>query len=148
MKILATILMALASVGAQAQTTVNLESASCGAGIWCATVPNDANDSILLYGSTNYQDVGVTIGQPDGTHLNFMSQNYRGYSTIYVGTCPASPSVGTMVLSSVPMTGNNGTLGTAFVSATFSCTRVLGGSGRGQSWHQIWTPINGTLTLP
>ena len=142
------LVIALASMGAHAQTTINLESAGCGAGIWCATVPNDSGDSILLYGSTNYQDVGTIIGKPDGTYLDFISQNYRGYSTIYVGTCPISPAVGTVQLFSVPMAGYNGTAGVATVSATFSCTSVLAHSGRGAGVHQIWTLINGQLTLP
>ncbi len=140
--------IALASLGVHAQTTIELESAPCGAGIWCATVPNDSGDSILLYGSTNYQNVGAIIGRPDGTYLDFVSQSYRGYSTIYVGTCPASPAVGTMQLASVPMTGYNGTAGAASVTATFSCTSVLGRSGRGAGWHQIWTLVTGQLTLP
>ena len=140
--------MALAATGVQAQTTVNLQSASCGSGIWCATVANDAGDSILLYGSTNYQNVGSIIGKPDGTFLDYVSRSYRGYSTIYSGACPASPAVGTVQLSTTPMEGYNGTPGEANVSATFSCTSVLGGSGRGQSWHQIWNLISGQLTLP
>ena len=145
---LSALVIILASLGAQAQTTINLESAACGAGIWCATVPNDSGDSILLYGSTNYQDVGTIIGRPDGTYLDFISQNYRGYRTIFVGTSPASPAVGTMQLSGIPMTGYNGTAGVASVSATFSCTSVLGRSGRGAGWHPIWTLIDGQLTLP
>ncbi len=142
------ILVTLAAAGAHAQTTINLESTSCGAGIWCATVPNDAGDSILLFGSTNYQNVGTIIGRPDGTYADYASQNYRGFSTIYVGSCPASPEVGTIQLTGIPMTGYNGTSGIASVSATFSCTSVLGHSGRGASWHQIWTLIDGQLTLP
>ena len=141
-------LLAFVSIAIQAQTTVNLEPASCGAGVWCATVPNDAGDSILLYGSTNYQNVGVIVGLPDGAYLDFVSLNYRGYGTIYVGTCPASPAMGTMRLNGVPMAGYNGTSGAASVSATFSCTSVLGHSGRGAGWHQIWNLIDGQLTLP
>jgi hypothetical protein len=141
------IVLALASVGAQAQTTISLESAPCGAGIWCATVPNNEGDSILLYGSTNYQNVGAIVGLPGGAYLDFVSQNYRGYSIIYVGTCPASPSVGTMQLSGIQMAGYDGTSGAASVSASFSCTSVLAQSGRGSSWHQIWTLISGQLTL-
>ncbi len=142
------IVFVLVSAGAHAQTTINLESAPCGAGVWCASVPNDSGDSILLYGSTNYQNVGVIVGQPDGVFLDFVSQSYRGYSTVYVGACPASPAVGTIQLTSVPMTGYNGTKGGASVTATFSCTSVLGRSGRGAGWHQIWNLINGQLTLP
>ncbi len=147
MKIQAVVL-ALAATGAQAQTTIHLESTHCGAGIWCATVPNDASDSILLYGSTNYQNVGAIVGLPDGAYLDFVSPSYRGYSTIYVGSCPASPAVGTVRLSNIPMSGYNGTSATATVSAMFSCTSVLGHSGRGAGWHQIWTLINGELVLP
>ena len=142
---LSVIIFALASVGARAQTAINLESAPCGAGIWCATVPNDAGDSILLYGSTNYQNVGAIVGLQNGIFLDFVSQSYRGYSTIYVGTCPVSPAVGTVSLSNVPMSGYNGTAGVATVSATFSCTSILGRSGRGAGWHQIWTLISGVL---
>jgi hypothetical protein len=141
-------LMALAAAGAHAQTTIDLESTSCGAGIWCATVPNDAGDSILLYGSTNYQNVGTIIGRPDGTYADYVSKNYRGFSPIYVGSCPASPAAGTIQLLDIPMVGYNGASGIASVSATFSCTSVLGHSGRGTGWHQIWTLIDGQLTLP
>jgi hypothetical protein len=147
MRILA-IVIALAATGVQAQTTINLAATSCGAGIWCASAPNDAGDSILLYGSTNYQNVGTIIGTPDGTFLDYVSKNYRGYSSIYVGTCPAAPKVGTVQLSSIPMVGYNGTAGESTISATFSCTSVLAGSGRAQSWHQIWNLISGQLTLP
>ena len=135
---------------AQAQTVVDLSPAGCGAGVWCASVPNDSGHSILLYGSTNYQDSGVTVGMPDGTVHNFMSQNFRGYSVIYRGSCPMRPAVGYMTLSMggnpVPMTGANGTQAT--VIAIFTCTSAVGGSGRGAGVHQIWNLVSGTLVLP
>jgi hypothetical protein len=46
------------------------------------------------------------------------------------------------------MTGYSGTSGMASISATFSCTSVLGRSGRAAGWHQIWTLIDGQLALP
>lgn len=141
-------LFVLATAGVHAQTTIDLEAASCGTGIWCASVPNDSGDSVLLYGSTNYQNVGSVVGRPDGTYANYVSQDYRGYSTIYLGSCPVSPAVGTMQLLSIPMHGNNGTSGVAIVSANFSCTTVISHSGRGAGAHQIWTLLDGQLTLP
>jgi hypothetical protein len=141
------LLIALATAGVHAQTTINLEPTSCGSGLWCASVPNDAGDSILLYGSTNYQNVGTIVGRANGSFADYLSQNYRGLTPIYVGSCPASPAVGTMQLLAIPMAGTNGTSGAATVTANFSCTSVLGSSGRGSSWHQVWTLIEGQLTL-
>jgi len=141
------LLIAMAAASVQAQTTIHLESTSCGRGLWCASVPNDAGDSILLYGSTSYQNVGTIIGRADGSFADYVSQNYRGLTPIYVGDCPASPAVGTVKLASIPMAGYNGSSGIAMVTANFSCTSVLGQTGRGSSWHQVWTLIDGQLTL-
>lgn len=138
------------SCGLAHAETIDLLPAWCGAGVWCPTVPNDAGDQILLYGSTNYQDVGVTVRLPDGSTHNFMSQNFRGYSVIYKGTCPRRPEVGYMTLSlngnPVPMISSDGTQ--ASITAIFSCTSAVGGSGRGAGVHQLWTLVSGTLVTP
>lgn len=143
-KLFATFLLAVAASSASA-LTVTLEPAACGGGLWCASVPNDQDLNVLLYGSTNYQDVGIAVNALDGTAQSFMSVNYRGYSTIISGTCPAAPAVGTMTLAKTPMSGATGV---AYVQASFSCTAHLGAGPRGGGWHQVWNLTTGTLTLP
>ena len=166
MKLLFAPIVALLAFAAQAQTTVILNPidplnpdavlppVGCGAGVWCSPVPNDAGLNLLLTGSQNYQNVTVSVQKPDGSSASYASLLYRGYSTIYTGTCPVRPKIGYMALSNggnpVPMIeylGSN--IGSqASITAVFTCTRFLGGSGRGQGWHQSWTLVSGTLTLP
>ena len=128
---------------AQAET-ITLQPANCGAGIWCASVPSDSTDQILLYGSTNYQDVGVILTMPDGSHQSYHSLNYRGYSVLYHGTCPRAPEVGYVALS---LDGNPVPMGAASITAVFTCTTYLGGGGRGSSLHQVWNLVSGTVTI-
>ena len=141
-------LLCLFGLAAQAETTIALQPASCGAGVWCDTVPNDSTDKILLYGSTNYQDVGVIVTLPDGSQRSFQSINYRGYATIFNGTCPNAPLVGYFALglkgNPVPMSGITGP---ATITAIFACTTNQGGSGRGNGPHQVWMLTAGTLTF-
>ena len=142
-------LLTALSFPAFAQTTITLNPAPCGAGVWCPSVPNDSVDNILLFGSTNYQDVGVILTMPDGSHQTFSSPNYRGYSTIYHGTCLGNPAVGYVSLglngNPVPMTGPNGAPAT--ITAVFTCTTYQGGSGRGNGPHQVWTLTAGTISF-
>ena len=149
MKSLVFTILCLLGLSAEAQTTITLHPAPCGAGVWCPSVPNDSVDNILLFGSTNYQDVGVILTMPDGSHQTFSSPNYRGYSTIYHGTCPDNPAVGYMSLglngNPVPMTGPNGAQAT--ITGVFTCTTYQGGSGRGNGPHQVWQLTSGSLTL-
>ena len=138
--------MLAASMGVQAQTVVTMQPAACGGGVWCATVPNDSGDQMLLYGSTNYQGVGVILTLPDGSQRSYQSVNYRGYNTIYHGTCPAAPVAGYVALSlngeRVPMSG---VTGPATITAVFTCTTHQGSGGRGNGPHQVWTLMAGTV---
>ena len=139
----------LFAFGLSAQaTTITLQPTGCGAGVWCASVPTDSTDQLLLYGSPNYQNVGVILTLPDGSNVGFHSVNYRGSAVIYTGTCPRAPLVGYVALSlngaPVPMSGSTGP---ASITAIFTCTTRQGTGGRGNGPHQIWNLVSGVLTF-
>lgn len=142
MKLILAAFLALFASLAQAQTSIDLTATPCAAGPWCATVPNNIGDHILLTGSVSYGTVGFVIGKPDGLTTSFASATHGAN---WAGTCPPAPAVGTMSVAGVPMTGSTGT---AYIWATFSCTAHLGGSGRGQGWHQVWNLVSGELAVP
>ncbi len=140
MKTLFAFLLSLFAFTANAQTVINLQSAPCASGVWCAAVPNDSGGSILLYGNVAYQDVGIILGKPDGSHQGYASVMHAN-GVIYVGTCPAAPAIGTITLTNVPM-------GPANISAIFSCTTHTAHSGRGAGSHQVWGLISGSILVP
>ena len=146
LKAVIAVVLAACGMAAEAQTVVTMQPAACGAGVWCATVPNDSGDQMLLYGSTNYQGVGVILTLPDGSQRSYQSLNYRGSAVIYNGTCPRAPEVGYVGLGlngeRVPMSG---VTGPATITAVFTCTTHQGSGGRGNGPHQVWTLMAGTV---
>ena len=131
-KLLVTLALAFTTLFSQAQTTVNLGDMRCAA-YWCASTPNDAGDSILIYWSPNYGTFG--------TYLNGDSYFYRGAPF----KVPFSTSPIEVDYTGIVLTDSNGKQ--LILNIRTNEWSVLGGSGRGQSWHPQTELLGGTLTV-
>lgn len=124
--------LAAASFCASAQTVINLGDERCSA-YWCASAPNDAGDYILIYWSPNYGTFGA--------YVNGDSYFYRGAPF----QVPFSKTPLEVDYTGIVLTDPNGKQ--LILNIRTNEWSVLGGSGRGQSWHPQTELLGGTLTV-
>lgn len=115
------IALALLTADIAAAGTVTLGTDPCGIVKQCIDIPNDAGDTISLYGAPGYPYFFLYI---DGVQ--------------YKATVPSGMGVDSAVL-----TDANGDV--AYLTASFSTYRTCTHSGRGQTCSTHWSLIGGTL---
>ena len=129
------LLLALMVSGAASAETITLGTDECGILKQCVNIPNDAGDTISLYGAPGYPYFYVYIDNVDYV------------STVASGTQMVNVSMQSFVLpdptnpSTKQFTGSYLT-----ISGTFTTYRTCTHSGRGQTCSTHWALIGGTIT--
>ena len=131
-KITSIIALMFAAISAHAQTVINLTDYRCAAN-WCQSVPNDAGDTVLIYWSPQYGTFGVYLNGDSYfvRRAPFTVPFYKVPTEVdFPGIVLTDPNGKQLVLD----------------MKTYEWW-VLGGSGRGQSWHPQTELLSGTLTV-